>query len=112
MRSQTLKIALMAFASASILVSCQKEIGNPSTDNQPNLRPLTAQEEKTVSSSNNFAFQVFSALRTREAGQNIFISPLSISSALTMTFNDANGSTKEAMRQTLGFGLQTNEEIN
>ena len=112
MRPQTFKIALMAFASATMLVACQKELGTPATGNQPKLRPLTAQEEKTVFSSNNFAFQVFSALRTAEPGHNLFISPLSISSALTMTFNGADGSTKEAMRQTLGFGLQTNEKIN
>ncbi len=42
----------------------------------------------------------------------MFISPLSISMALTMAYNGAGSTTKEAMRQTLGFELPTDEEIN
>lgn len=81
-------------------------------DNSPNTRPLTAQEEKTVASSNDFAFRAFAQLSEAEGPENVFISPLSISMALGMAYNGADGETKEAMRKALGFTLPTDEEIN
>ncbi|MDQ4140726.1 MAG: serpin family protein [Bacteroidota bacterium] len=98
--------------SVCLLSSCQKDMVAPEQNNVPKLRPLAHQEEKTVGSSNDFAFRAFAAIRSEESGQNLFFSPLSISSALTMTYNGADGSTKEAMRQTLGFEPQTDAEIN
>jgi serine protease inhibitor len=95
-----------------LLNSCQKEAATPEKNTPPILQPLGAQEVKTVNSSNEFAFKSFAALRATEENQNFIISPLSISSALTMTYNGADGSTKEAMRQTLGFEPKTDAEIN
>ena len=107
------KSSLMGMAGACmVLTSCQKDLSAPEKENPPQLRPLSTQEIKTLDSSNDFAFRAFAALRTKEAADNIFISPLSISSALTMAYNGADGSTKEAMRQTLGFTPQPDEEIN
>ncbi|MGI6621896.1 MAG: serpin family protein [Clostridiaceae bacterium] len=56
-----------------------------------------------VDGNNQFAFDIFKTLNTEDTDKNIFISPLSISSALTMTYNGAEGYTKEAMEDTLGF---------
>jgi serine protease inhibitor len=101
--------------SALLLAACQKQALTPEApaDNSPNLRPLTAAEQRTVGSSNDFAYQAFGALRQgAAAGDNVFISPLSISAALTMAYNGADGSTKAAMKQTLGFQPQTDQEIN
>lgn len=80
--------------------------------NTPNIRPLTVQEQKTVSSSNDFAFRSFMELSKAEEGENVFISPFSISMALAMTYNGADGETKEAIRQALGLELNSDEEIN
>ncbi len=99
-------------AATMMVTSCQKDLTAPETNNTPKLRPLTTQEIKTLDSSNDFAFRAFAALRTEEPTANVFISPLSISSALTMAYNGADGSTKEAMRQTLGFTPQTDAELN
>ena len=44
--------------------------------------------------------------------KNVFISPLSVSLALGMTMNGANGETYNEMRTTLQFSNLTNEEIN
>jgi serpin B len=44
--------------------------------------------------------------------ENIFISPLSISLALTMTYNGAEGTTRDAMAKTLNFGSMSLEEVN
>ena len=66
---------------------------------------LAATEEPDVSSvasaNTRFGFKLLHDLREREPGGNIFISPLSISIALTMTYNGAVGETERAMAEAL-----------
>ncbi|GEO06085.1 serpin [Adhaeribacter aerolatus] len=112
MKNTTLKTALLGMTAAFLFLSCQKDLTNSPKYNTTDLRPLTAQEAKTVSSSNDFAFRLLQKLQPQQPNQNLFVSPLSISSALTMALNGADGTTKEAMQQTLGFALQTDKEIN
>jgi serpin B len=95
---------------ALLLTSCQQELTPPA--NHTPVRPLTTQEARTVGSANDFAFRAFAALRQDEASNNLFISPFSISAALSMAYNGADGTTKTAISQTLGFTPQTDEEIN
>lgn len=56
-----------------------------------------------IKSTNNFGFAVFTDLYKQQTSQNIFISPLSISMALSMLYNGAAGSTQQAMANTLGM---------
>lgn len=63
-------------------------------------------------SNNKFGFKVFKEIVKEQADENIFISPMSISYALGMTFNGADGKTKEEMAKTLEFGNLTDSEIN
>jgi serpin B len=65
-----------------------------------------------VSANTRFAFDLFRDLVAEDTNKNVFISPLSISMALAMTYNGAEGTTKDAMAQTLNFGNMTLEEIN
>ena len=66
---------------------------------------LAATEEPDVSSvasaNTRFGFKLLHDLRERDPGGNIFISPLSISIALTMTYNGAIGETERAMAEAL-----------
>ncbi|AKD02451.1 serpin family protein [Pontibacter korlensis] len=102
-------ILSIATAASVLLSACQHD---EVAENSPNVRELTVQEQKIVSSSNDFAFRSFALLSEDEGAENMFVSPLSISMALTMTYNGADGATKEAMRQTLGFEPASDEEIN
>jgi len=63
-------------------------------------------------SNNKFGFKVFKEIVKEQTDNNIFISPMSISYALGMTFNGADGRTKEEMAKTLEFGNLTNAKIN
>jgi len=65
-----------------------------------------------VSANTKFAFNLFGELVAEELDRNIFISPLSISLALAMTYNGAEGTTKDAMAETLNFGNMSLDEIN
>ncbi|MEJ2541485.1 MAG: serpin family protein [Gemmatimonadota bacterium] len=75
-------------------------------------RTLTTVETELVSASNQFGLDLLRETLAREEGLNVVLSPLSASVALGMTLNGADGSTFDAMRETLGYpGLQQ-AEIN
>ena len=67
--------------------------------------------ESFVRANTRFAAKLFKEMNEQEeTGNNIFISPYSVSAALAMTYNGATGETKEAMAQTLeyqGIALET-----
>jgi serine protease inhibitor len=75
-------------------------------------RELTSSEAKLVEADNSFGLKLFKEINAEETDSNVFISPLSISMALGMTYNGARGSTEEAMRTTLEFGDLSMGEIN
>lgn len=65
-----------------------------------------------VAANSRFAFDLLSALCREEAGENVFISPLSVSLALAMTYNGALGETQEAMASALALQGLSIEEVN
>ena len=75
-------------------------------------RPLSQQEKSLVATDNAFGIRLFQEINQTQADTNIFISPLSVSMALGMTYNGSAGTTEEAMRTTLGFGDMSKEEMN
>ncbi|MFC1725514.1 serpin family protein [candidate division KSB1 bacterium] len=110
----SLKRALILSLSILFLVICSKE-NNPVTpdSSEPTLpRALSKAETDLISSENEFAFKLFKETVNVDKDKNIFISPLSISMALGMTLNGADGETKDAMVNTLEFADMTDEEIN
>ena len=57
---------------------------------------LTADQISLIASENSFAFDIFKKVIENSAeSENVIISPLSISSALSMTLNGANGATRD-----------------
>ena len=83
-----------------------------------NLAYATADEKAysvdmaLVSANTRFAFTLFNALVADEGNNNIFISPLSISTALAMTYNGAGGTTRDAMAETLELSSLSLETVN
>jgi serine protease inhibitor len=53
-----------------------------------------------------FAFELFSRINSDNPGQNVLVSPFSISSALAMTYAGARGETEAQMARTLHFAAQ------
>lgn len=60
-------------------------------------------DSNVINGNTEFAFNIFKELNKEDASNNIFISPLSISTALTMTYQGARTSTREGMAQTLSY---------
>jgi len=75
-------------------------------------RELKLAEVSLATSSNAFGLKLFKEIVLEEQDKNVFISPLSVSMALGMTYNGAAGTTEEAMRNTLEYGDLIQQEIN
>jgi serpin B len=107
------KIMLPAFTLAFIvsLSACTKD--QPDGKKEVVQVNLTGTQKSLVLSNNTFGFDIFRQVNLKESAEkNIFISPLSISLALAMTYNGADGDTKTEMQNTLRFPDLTADEIN
>lgn len=91
-----------------VVASCVKN--EPAEENSLGVTEKTA---RLVKAQNDFGIDLFkNVLSTEKEKQNIMISPLSVSMALSMTYNGAGSSTKTAMEKTLRvYGLSP-EDIN
>jgi serpin B len=68
-------------------------------------------QQRVVAGSNRLGFQLIERLLARDAGKNLFVSPASIVTALTMTWTGAEGETAAAMAGTLGFPGAPREDV-
>jgi serpin B len=75
-------------------------------------RSLSLNEQTLVAAGNDFAFRLLGRLHEVAPDSNLFVAPLSASMALGMTLNGAAGTTFDEMRNTLGFGSLSQEQIN
>jgi len=69
-------------------------------------------DTKLVSANTKFGFNLFSQLLVQDKNKNIFVSPSSIALTLAMTYNGADGSTKEAMAKVLELQGMNLQQIN
>lgn len=104
-----LLISLLLFA------TCDSNLTGPDdTDPKGELpRDLTTSEQKLVEADRNFSFRIFrETVAYDHEEDNIMISPLSISMALAMALNGAEGQTYEDMRDALKLSGMDLEDIN
>jgi serpin B len=64
-----------------------------------------ADRDVVVDGNTRFALDLYQKLKADRKGQNIFLSPFSISTALAMTYTGARGETEKQITQTLHFAL-------
>jgi serine protease inhibitor len=82
-------------------------------DPQPGIaEDISVNERQIAASGNTFGFNLFRELNKEEIGENMFISPLSVSYALGMTLNGAAGDTRTAMMNTMALKGLSMDEIN
>ena len=93
---------------------------NTGTGNQPPLpepgrtpAQLTSTEQSIVDNTNEFAFAVFRRVcEETPVDSNVFISPLSISYALSLAASGADGATQDSMLHALSLGEFTMTDVN
>jgi len=81
----------------------QAQTAPPNPAPTPVTQAQPAAEETGAMSDRNlkFAFDLFGKLQAEKPGENLFVSPISVSMALGMTANGAAGSTRDAMFEAL-----------
>ena len=73
---------------------------------------LNVSQTQQVAADNSFAFDLLKTVNQSESSNNYFISPLSISQALGMTYNGAAGATKTAIETALRRSGFSADDIN
>jgi serine protease inhibitor len=74
-------------------------------------RPLSVAENKVITASNDFAFDLFRTGNQYQHKANVFISPLSASMALGMTVSGTSGTTYDEMIAALRLTGATRDEV-
>lgn len=106
--NKNISITIISFLVIFIIIFGVVILKNQETKKQEDIDPIVTNSNQThqqlifdnVTDANNyFALELYSKVNSQE--KNIFISPYSMSSALTMTYEGAKGETAEEMRKTL-----------
>ncbi len=101
------------FAGVLLALSCNNNITGTNDPGGELPRDLTASEKMLIDADRSFSYDIFQRTVAYDSeGENIFISPLSISMALAMTLNGAEGQTFDEMRDGLNLSEMELEEIN
>lgn len=93
---------------AMSLFSCQKEV----IQKEPIPIEISLKAQEILRANNQFGFDVLKKAFQNDGINNLMISPLSISQALSMTYNGASGDTKTAFENVLHIDGQTTPEVN
>ena len=102
------KKSLLLLLTFALFAGCN--LPGDTVDDDLNITEKTA---RLIEAENQFGFELYKNIFTSETEyENIMVSPLSVSLALAMTYNGANGETKTAMEKTLKVYGLTPEDIN
>ena len=116
---KTMNVAIaISVITILIIIGISTGCKNERSDNMPVISPERSDElalgldGSLVDANTRFAFNIFERLASEDAGQNIFISPLSMLLAIAMTYNGAAGETGLAMADAMEFSGMDMEELN
>jgi len=106
--------SLPAIALVLLAVACGKDPVGPPPRITALPRALTTQEQGLIQADNRFAIKLLkqATADTRDTVPNLFVSPLSVATALAMTYNGAAGATEDSMRATLELDGMSVAEVN
>ena len=65
-----------------------------------------------VAANNDLGFRLLSQLVEQDSGRNVFLSSFSVAIALAMTYNGAEGRTRQALAEVLGFARPGSQEVD
>jgi len=103
----TAVIAIVAFSRMSLIDGAANH-GPTIEQERTGERLVKNVDEPMIAATKRFAFRFSNLLLKQNANRNVFVSPSSVIFALAMTYNGAEGKTRQAMARTLeieGTGL-------
>lgn len=72
----------------------------------------TNADERLTAASHKFAFKLYDQVLKQRTGKNMFVSPASVMMALAMTYNGADGQTRQEMARALELEGMSLEDVN
>lgn len=110
-KSDKMKSIFLALAASLLMSACEK---NNDTPDQPYKKiVLDTKSASIVAANNDFGFNILQQLNSEQATEgNLFVSPLSISQALSMAWNGADGNTATEIASVLGYSQGMTDGIN
>ncbi len=97
----------------SLLPGCSaKPVLSNRNNNQSSSFDKSKISTDIIERNSTFAFDLFKQLNKEDGEKNIFISPFSISTALSMTYQGAAAATKEAMAKALDYSGIEDGKLN
>jgi serine protease inhibitor len=103
-----LKSSLIAMSLVVAIVSCSKD-----KNYEPKPLNLPLKAAGVIAADNTFGLDLYGRIAAAaNPGTNLMISPLSVSQALSMTYNGANSTTKLAMEEALHIAGYDRDELN
>jgi len=76
------------------------------------VRGGTEVDHRLMLANTRFSIKLFTELYSQDGGKNLFVSPASVTFALTMAYNGAQGDSQRAMAQTLAVNDLSLDELN
>jgi serpin B len=106
------KCVLLFGLSCLLIASCENTDVSNNASSEPVNIELTPNEAVMTVDGQDFAMKFFSIIYGNEEDENIFVSPFSLSMALGVLRNGAEGATKQEMQEVLGMKDFSDQEIN
>ncbi len=69
-------------------------------------------DDRLHTATSRFAFKLYEQIIKEQSGKNTFVSPASVMLALAMTYNGADGTTRQAMARALEFEGMSLDDVN
>ncbi len=99
--------------SLALLFGCSSSVNSRTNYDEEKTRLMSMNEKKEFNDAlNSFAFKIFKEIWNDGPERNILVAPASISYALMMTLNGAEGETASAIKNVLELTGYSTEEIN
>ena len=94
-------------------LSCSSELeGEKDFRHIQDARPIVLELTEKIETDNSFAFDLFRTTCQLSGETNVFVSPLSVNLALSMTMNGAAGETMDEMKEALKAKAYSMDAIN
>lgn len=119
MKKTSIFLTGLLLISAGLIVYNQLKITDSVNKTELNLPMTTIKSasaeninQNLLSANREFAFKLFSQTLQQDSQKNVFISPTSVSIALSLLYNGADGETKQQMAKVLELKDLSLEEVN
>ena len=109
---KTAIFSIMAL-SFSGMISCDSDDGDKGGNGYlPYAEPIVLELKSKIDTDNTFAIDLFKTTYGLAEESNVFVSPLSVNMALSMTMNGAKNTTLDEMKETLRAKNYSMDDIN